>query len=233
MKTAILAVYTGSTHPDAEKAYNNIEAKVREKRPDAEIKRVYTSKTAREILAKKGTYVDSVEEALAKLASDKFDHVAVLPCMIFSNNACMEMMADFMIHNEKFSEGISLFRVLLDLAKDYEIFANAVFENLIPLERKSDEAVVFVAHSSNPQLEVLGMVLKQRDKNIFVTSMKDPKITADGIKKAYLVPLMIAAGVHVHRDIAAIKIDNIECVPILKGIGENERIAEIFASHIL
>jgi sirohydrochlorin cobaltochelatase len=233
MKTTLLAVYTGSTHPDAEKAYNNIEAKIKIKLPDAEIKRVYTSKRTCEKLAKQGIHVDSVEEALGKLAADKVDHVAVLPCMIFSNNACMEMMADFMIHNEKFKEGISLFRVLLDLAKDYEIFANAFFENLIPAERKSDEAVVLVAHSPNPQLKVLEMVLKQRDSNVFITSMKYPNIKAAGIKKAYLIPLMISAGIHVHRDIAKIKIDSIECVPILKGLGENDRIAEIFASHIL
>ncbi len=229
MKKAILAVYTGSTHPKAEKAYNNIEAKIREKLPDAQLKRVYTSKTA----LQKSSNIDSVEEALVKLAADKVDNVAVLPCMIFSNNACMEMMADFMIHNEKFPEGISLFRVLLDLAKDYEIFVNAVLENIIPPERKSDEAVILVAHSPNPQLEVLEMVFKQRDKNIFVRSMKDANINDPEIKKAYLIPLMIAAGVHVHRDIAAIKIDNIECITILKGLGENERIAEIFASHIM
>ena len=233
MKQAILAVYTGSAHPDAEKAYNNIEAKIKEKLPNAEIKRVYTAKIIRDKLAEKGIHVDSVEEALVKLAADKVDNVAVLPCMIFSNNACMEMMADFMIHNEKFPEGISLFRVLLDLAKDYEIFANAVLKDIIPPERKSDEAVILIAHSPDQQLEVLEMVFKQRDKNIFIRSMKDANINAPEIKKAYLIPLMIAAGVHVHRDIAAIKLNGIECVPILKGLGENDRIAEIFASHIL
>jgi len=153
--------------------------------------------------------------------------------MIFSNNACMEMMADFMIHNEKFPEGISLFRVLLDLVIDYEIFANAILEDIIPAERKSDEAVILIAHSPNPQLEVLEMVLKQRDSNIFIRSMKDTDINAPKIKKAYLIPLMIAAGIHVHRDIAAIKLKDIECIPILKGLGENDRIAEILASHIL
>jgi sirohydrochlorin cobaltochelatase len=233
MKQAILAVYTGSTHPDAEKAYNNIEAKIREKLPDAELKRVYTTKTIREKLAKQGINVDSVEEALVKLAADKFDNVAVLPCMIFSNNACMEMMADFMIHNEKFPDGISLFRVFLDLAKDYEIFANAFFENLIPSERKSDEAVVLVAHSATHQLGALEMVLQQRDSNVFVTSRENPSINAPGIKKAYLIPLMISSGIHVQRDIAKIKLKDIECVPTLKGLGENNRIAEILASHIL
>ncbi len=215
MKRSILAVYTGSTHSNAKKAYNNIEAKIKKKLPDVEIKRVYTSKIALEKLA-----IDSVEEVLLELAADKVDNVAVLPCMIFSNNACMEMMADFMIHNEKFPEGISLFRVLLDLAKDYEIFANAIIENIIPPERKSDEAVILVAHSPNPQLEVLERVLKQRDKNIFIRSMKDANIPAPEIKKAYLIPLMIAAGVHVNRDISTIKLDGIECVPILKGLGE-------------
>ena len=229
MKKAILAVYTGSSHHEAEKAYNTIEAKIRKKLPDVQLKRVYTSKNA----LQKCSHIDSVEGALIKLAADKVDNVAVLPCMIFSNNACMEMMADFMIHNEKFPEGISLFRVLLDLAKDYEIFVNAVLENIIPPERKSDEAVILIAHSPNTQLEVLEMVFKQRDKNIFVRSMKDANINDPKIKKAYLIPLMIAAGVHVHRDIAAIKIKNIECITILKGLGENERIAEIFASHIM
>ena len=143
------------------------------------------------------------------------------------------MMADFMIHNEKFPEGISLFRVLLDLTKDYEIFANAILEDIIPTERKSDEAVILVAHSPNPQLDVLEMVLKQRDKNIFIRSMQDTTINAPEIKKAYLIPLMISGGIHVHRDIAAIKLKNIECIPILKGLGEYKRIAEIFANHIL
>ena len=229
MKQAILAVYTGSTLPGAEKAYNNIEAEIKKRLPDAQLKRVYTNKNA----CKKASGVDSVEETLIKLAADKIDNVAVLPCMIFSNNACMEMMADFMIHNEKFTEGISLFRVLLDLAKDYEIFANAFFEEIIPAERKSDEAVILIAHSQNPQLEVLEMVLKQRDNNIFIRYIKDPDINIDEIGKAYLIPLMIAAGVHVQRDIAAIKLKNMECIPILKGLGENKRIAKIFASHIL
>jgi len=233
MKKAILAVYTGSTHPGAEKAYNNIEAKIKAKLPEVQLKRAYTSKTLLAKLAKRGVHVNSVEEALLKLAEDKVDNVAALPCMIFSNAACMEMMADFMIHNEKFPEGISLFRVLLDLVKDYEIFANAILEDIIPAERKSDEAVILVAHSQNPQLEVLEMVLKQRDSNIFIRSMKEPEINAPEIKKAYLIPLMIAAGIHVHRDIATIKLKDIECMPILKGLGENDRIAEIFASHIL
>jgi sirohydrochlorin cobaltochelatase len=237
MKKAILAVYIGSTYPDAEKAYNNIEAEIRKKLPDAELTRAYTSKAIREKLAKQGIHIDSVAEALEKMAADKVDHVAVLPCMIFPSNACMAMMADFMIHNEKFPEGISLFRVLLDLAKDYEIFVNVFFEKLIPAERKNDEAVVLVAHSSILQLRTLKMLLMQRDGNIFVSSRADStlceKLKTAGIKKAYLIPLMIAAGIHVQRDIAAIKIDDIECVPVLKGLGENDRIAQIIASHII
>ncbi len=246
MKKAILAVYTGSTHPDAEKAYNNIEAEINKKLPDAEIKRVYTAKTLREKLAKQHIHIDSVEEALEKLAAEKVDHVAVLPCMIFPNNDCMEMMADFMIHGENFPKGISLFRVLLDLTKDYEILANALFENIIPAERKSDEAVVLAAHSSNPQTVGLEMLLKQRDSHIFLTTLENLPIVSElckelktaEIKKAYLIPLMIAAGVHVQRDIGtkmrkAIEADGIECVPILKGLGENNRIAEIIVNHIL
>ena len=38
MKKAILAVYTGSSHPESEKAYNNIEAEIKKKLPDTEFR---------------------------------------------------------------------------------------------------------------------------------------------------------------------------------------------------
>lgn len=268
MKEEILVVFNGSSHPQAEQAYRNIEAKVQAKRPGMKLRRAYTSKVSRAKLENQGIKVNSAEEALLKMAADKVDHVSVLPCMIFSNNACMEMMADFMIHGEKFSDGISMFRVMLDLTADYEIFANAFFDAVIPPERHPDDAVVLVAHSASDQFNVLGMVLKQRDSNTFIATLEDlpdmstlrEELKQAGItksaspehptsnnqgnhlpaksKKVYLIPLMIAAGVHVHRDMAAtmcqaIETDSLECIPITQGLGENNRIARLIASHII
>jgi sirohydrochlorin cobaltochelatase len=246
MKEEILVVFTGSSHPQAEKSYSNIEAKVQAKRPEMKLRRAYTSKVSRTRLAKQGIQVNSVEEALLQMAADNVDHISVLPCMIFSNNACMEMMADFMIHGEKFKDGISMFRVMLDLTADYEIFANAFFDAVIPPERHPDNAVVLVAHSASDQFNVLGMVLKQRDNNTFITTIDElptmstlcEELKQAGIKKVYLIPLMITAGIHVHRDMAktmcqAIETDNLECIPITQGLGENNRIAQLLASHII
>jgi sirohydrochlorin cobaltochelatase len=246
MKKAILVVFTGSSHLHAEKAYANIVTKVQLKCPEATIKRAYTAKLIRNKLANQGIHVDSVEEALVQMSEDNIDHVSVLPCMIFSNNDCLEMMADFMIHGEKFKDGISLFRVLLDWTADYEIFANAFFDAVIPPERKPDDAVVLMGHASNDQFKVLGMVLKQRDNNTFITTLEDlpdmltlrEELKAAGIKKVYLIPLMIAAGVHVHRDMGetmfqAIETDDIECIPITQGLGENNRMAQVMVNHII
>ncbi|MCF6176703.1 MAG: sirohydrochlorin cobaltochelatase [Victivallaceae bacterium] len=246
MKEEILVVFIGSSHPQAEKSYSNIEAKVQAKRPEMKLRRAYTSKVSRDRLAKQGIQVDSVEEVLIKMAAGHVDHVSVLPCMIFSNSACMEMMADFMIHGEKFKDGISMFRVMLDLTADYEIFANAFFDAVIPPERHPDDAVVLMAHSASDQFSVLGMVLKQRDNNTFITTLEDlPELSTlreelkqAEIKKVYLIPLMMTAGIHVHRDMAetmcqAIEADNIKCIPITQGLGENNRIAQLLANHII
>ncbi len=246
MSEVILVVFNGSSHPQAEKAYSNIEAKIKAKHPKAQLRRAYTSAVSRAKLAKQDIHIASVETALLQMVDDHVDHVAVLPCMIFSNSACMEMMADFMIHGEKFKDGISMFRVMLDLTADYEIFANAFFDAVIPPERTADDAVVLVAHSASDQFNVLGMVLKQRDSNTFTTTLDllpemstlSKELEQNAIKRVYLIPLMIAAGVHVHRDIAqtmcqAIETDNLECIPITQGLGENNRIAQLLANHII
>ena len=246
MKEEILVVFNGSSHPQAEQAYSNIEGKIQLKYPTMQVSRAYTSKVSRERLLKQNIQVNSVEGALLKMAADEVDHILVLPCMVFSNSSCLEMMADFMIHGEKFKAGISLFRVMLDLTADYEIFANAFFAAVMPPERTAKDAVVLIAHSPSEQFKVLGMVLKQRDNNTFISTLDElpnmstlcDELKQAKIKKVYLVPLMMAAGIHVHRDMAkttcqSIEAADIECIPIAKGLGEYDRIAQLMANHII
>jgi len=49
---------------------------------------------------------------------------------------------------------------------------------------------------------------------------------------------MIAAGVHVHHEMAktmtqAIEVAGIKCIPVVKGLGESDRIAQLMANHII
>jgi sirohydrochlorin cobaltochelatase len=60
---------------------------------------------------------------------------------------------------------------------------------------------------------------------------------AASVKKAWLVPLMIAAGYSARDDIAGagagtwksgFEAEGIQCSPILKGLGDNEGIVEVW-----
>ena len=87
--------------------------------------------------------------------------------------------------------------------------------NVLPLERTKDEAIVLVGHNNagggNDQVfNDLAGALKQRDHLIFTATLKGAldfdsvrrDMVEHGVKKAYLLPLLIAVGGHALKDLA-------------------------------
>jgi sirohydrochlorin cobaltochelatase len=77
VKKGILLVAFGTSIPEAQEAFANIEEEVKEAFPDVPVRWAYTSKIIREKLAKQGQHLDSVAVALAKMKDENFTHVAV------------------------------------------------------------------------------------------------------------------------------------------------------------
>ena len=252
-KTGILLVAFGSSLPEAQVSFENIDKKVKAAYPTIPVRWAYTSWMIRKKLAKQGKHLDSPEVALAKMLDKGFTHVAVQSLHTIGGSEFHDLLQS--AHAFRFQGGFQQIRVgypLLATQKDMESVVQAILEN-IPKARKKDEAVVLMGHGthhpSNAFYAALMFQIQRKDPNIFVGCVEGyPEIDViqgmlaeKKIKKAYLMPLMSVAGNHARNDMAGkdkgswksvLTGAGIECVPVLKGTAEYDNFVDIWVSHL-
>ncbi len=254
MKKGILLVTFGSTRPEAQVAFRNIEKMVKAAYPGIAARWAYTSEMVRKKLAKGGVYLDSPEVALAKMMDEGFTHVAVQSLhtiagkefhdLVKNTRAFAQMKGGF--------ESVLVGYPLLGKGEDLPRVVDAIIK-IIPNDRKKHEAVVLMghgsSHSSSFVYAAMMFFLQLKDPNIFVSTVNGSPPIEDikkmllqkNIKKAYLMPFMSVAGVHAQDDMAGDRKDSwksiltqagITCVPILKGTAEYDEIAAVWIDHL-
>jgi sirohydrochlorin cobaltochelatase len=254
MKKGILLVAFGSTIPEAQVSFENIDRSVKKAFPGVEVYWAYTSRKIIAKMAKEGKTLSTPVEALAKMMGEKFTHVAVQALHVIPG-------AEFhgLVRNaqrfEGMSKGIEKVSVgypLLATSEDLQRVAEAMIK-VIPPERKSKDAVVFVGHGTYHPADVyyaaLNYHVQKVDPNIFIGTVEGwPKIddviedlNRGGIKKAYLIPLMSVAGDHARNDMVGsdenswksiLEEQKIECAPVLKGLAEYQEFVDIWLDHL-
>lgn len=101
MKKAILAVSYGTTYPDAlRSSVEAVEKAFRENFPDYTVYRAFTGKRTLEMLEKKQMHVDSVEQALEKLANDGYEEVIIQPTHIIGGSEFEAYLSALPKHTE-------------------------------------------------------------------------------------------------------------------------------------
>ncbi|MCF6175831.1 MAG: sirohydrochlorin cobaltochelatase [Victivallaceae bacterium] len=255
-KQAILLVAFGTSQPGAKKAFENIEKVVSKRFSETTLRWAYTSAFIRKKLKKQGTVTYSVTEALEQLRQSGVTKVAVQSLHISLGAEFLEIITAverFRCRPDTF-EKITIGMPLLNSQTDIDKFYQALTK-VIPAERKSTAGVVLLGHG-NGHSGIGDMTyiatdykLKQKDKNIYVGTVEGKpnfedvkqRLIANKIKTIYMLPLMVVAGDHANNDMAGPEADSwkslltkqgIKCYPILKGLGENDAIAEIFADHL-
>lgn len=236
--TVILLVAHGATTESAWRSYRNIERVVKDAFPLLPVRWAFTAP-------------DTVSEAIQAIHAEGFSAIAVQPLFVTPGIEYRSVTRSV----ESFQKimKISVGYPLLDSVTGMRRFIIALI-NVLPLERTKDEAIVLMAHNnagggSDRMFNALAGVLKQRDRLIFTATLKGApdfdfvrqELNAYGVKKAYLMPLMIAAGNHALKDLAGdgeaswrvrLERDGIECVPVLKGLGEYDSFASIFCDKL-
>lgn len=252
--TGILLVTFGTSIPEAQGAFADIEKMVHAAFPDIPVRWAYTSVIIRKKLAKTGQILDSPTVALAKMMEEGFTRVAVQSLHIIPGAE----FHDLRINAEAFTEMSDGFERLLigypalSTSEDLSKAVDAVI-GIIPKERKKDEAVVLMGHGAhhpaNVYYEAMMYRLQQKDPNIYMGTVEGTPSLDDvramllerGVKKAYLIPFMSVAGDHARNDMAGEEADSwksilteagIECVPMMKGLAEYEAFAEIWVDHL-
>jgi sirohydrochlorin cobaltochelatase len=252
-KIGILLVAFGSSEASAQVSFENIDRKVKKTFPGIPVRWAFTSHIIRKKLAKQGKVLDSPEVAIAKMADEKFTHVAVQSLHSIGGaeyNDLLKVVRGFK-SMEEFQQ-IVVGYPLMSSQKDMERVVEAIL-GTIPKNRKKNEAVVLMGHGThhpaNAFYAALMFQLQLKDPYVFVGTVEGyPEIgliqdllLKKKVKKAYLLPFMSVAGDHAKNDMAGDEEDSwksiltkagIKCVPILKGTAEYDSFVDIWVSHL-
>ncbi len=254
VKKGILLVAFGSSIPEAQVSFENIDNKAKAAFPDVPIRWAYTSSIIRHKLAKQGKHLDSPEVALAKMMDEKFTHVAVQSLHTIPGEEFHDLRrnAHFFGNMADGFDRILVGTPLLATDEDIGRVVSAMIKH-IPEERNKKDAVLLMGHGtphpSNAFYAALMYHFQQKDPNIFVGTVEGfPEIDdikamllKKKIKKAYLMPFMSVAGDHARNDMAGEEKDSwksiltaagIECISILKGTAEYDEIVAIWVDHL-
>lgn len=254
-KPAILLVTFGTSVDRAKASFDNIDKQVKAAFPGVEVRWAYTSKIIRHKLAKQGTAIDSPEMALARLMDDGYTKVAVQSLHMIPGAEFHEINANARLF-ARMAGGFESLQVSMPLLISDETMEKAlkiVATQMVPKERKADEAVVLMGHGTHHPSDAIysAMMYKaqQMDPNFFVGTVEGhptfeevrDALVAKKIKKAYLIPFMTVAGDHAMNDMAGDEPDSwksqlaavgIKSVPVMKGMGEVDAIDAMWIDQL-
>jgi len=257
-RAGILFAAPGSSSPDAQGVFDRISKAAGLRFPGIGIRWAFTSSGVRRKLEKQGHPVDDPRQALLSMQADGFTRVAVVSLHLSDGMEYGELVEAV----DEWNRGKGGLVVTLGTAllADPDSWCAALKALLAGLQgiRSADDAVVLVAHGSlepgagatfdraisecrriDPRL-FLGMMLGVPSLEQIVAQCK-----AEGVRKVFLLPCMVAAGFSAKNDIAGdggaswksgLERAGFDCVPIVKGFGDYDAILELWmnqAGHLL
>ncbi|MCP4181070.1 MAG: sirohydrochlorin cobaltochelatase [bacterium] len=255
VKKGILLVAFGTSVESGKKSFKNIDKLTKEKFENIPVKWAYTSSFIRRKLAKQGEITYSVTEALKKMKAEGFTHVVVQSLHITNGSEFYDMVFETkqFTHGKNAFQNLVIGEPLLISYKDLDKFINAILISM-PSLRKRGDAIVLMGHGNRHGIGDMTFTaardeLKKRDEYSFLATVEgypdfdtmERNLIASRSKKAYLVPMMVVCGDHAYNDMAGSDSDSwkskleknsIKCIPIYKGLGENNKIVNIFLDHI-
>lgn len=251
MKKAILTVSFGTSHLDTlDRTIGAVEREIEERFPDSVVYRAFTSgMIIRKLKRTQNMEIDTVKEALERMAEDGIEQIVVQPTHIINGIENERMMEDLMEDMRKF-QSIRVGKPLLSSVDDYKKAIHAVMAET-PLEE--DEVLILMGHGTEhhanaayPTLEYTFHALGY--SNVLVGTVESfpelknvmDKLEISGAKKVVLMPFMLVAGDHAKNDMAdgedswksRLEDEGYEVRVIMKGLGELEGIRRIFLEHI-
>jgi sirohydrochlorin cobaltochelatase len=227
---AILLVVFGTSYPEAQAAYENIERVYREKFPQAEVRIAFTSDfIRRKLLDRDNVTIDNPLTALAHLNDEGYINVVVQSLHVIPGEEFHDLAN--IVESVRGIEGkfgflnLVLGEPLLMNLEDYRNVSRALasqFEqNTTGTERTPHSsprdagqmAVIFMGHgtehSANSAYSQIANILAEDHENVFLGTVEGypgydevlASLNESGVKKARLIPFMVVAGDHALNDL--------------------------------
>lgn len=251
-KKAILVVSFGTSYEETrEKTIGAIEEDFRCAFPDYEVRRAFTSgMIIKKLRERDGIEVDTVAQALEKLAADGFGTVICQPTHVMNGFEFDDVRREVSRWQSHF-ENLVCGWPLLTSFEDYQKVSRVLQEEFGSLPETT--ALVLMGHGTehpaNSSYPALDYYLKaQGCRNFFIgtvegypdleTVMKE--VAGIHANKVVLAPLMVVAGDHAINDMCGDDEDSwkqqfekagYETEAILKGLGEYPSIRKIYLEH--
>lgn len=253
MKKGILVVSFGTTYENTRKlCIESTENRIKEKFKDYEVKRAFTSQMVIERLKKRdGIKINNVEEALENMINEGFEEIYIQSLHIIPGHEYEKMHRQIDSFKEKYNfKNIKVGKPLLSDEEDYAEVVEAVDIK----DLKESEAIIFMGHgtdhaSDNCYSRLEDKFSEKGLKNVYVATVEGnetiediiPLLKERKIEKVKLMPFMLVAGDHAINDMAGDEEDSwknrllkegFKVETYVKGLGENEKIRDIFVSHL-
>lgn len=234
---AILLVVFGTSYPEAQAAYKNIERIYREQFPDAEIRIAFTSDyIRRKLLERDNVSIDNPFTGLARLNDEGYVNVVVQSLHVIPGEEFHDLanIVDSVngIDGKFGFKSLALGSPLLMSMQDYRnvslALASQFDENTTGTEREphvsprdaQKTAVVFMGHGTehpaNSAYSQMASILSEDHKNVFLGTVEGypgysdvlAKLKECGAKKVRLMPFMVVAGDHALNDLTGNESDS-------------------------
>lgn len=254
VKPAILVVSFGTSFNDSRHiTIGAIESAIREKFPDYDVRRAFTSQIIIDKLKERdGVVIDNVEEALDRLVADKVQEIVVQPTHLMNGYEYDDLAKALESYKDKFKK-VALGEPLLSSDDDYYKVI-AALESVSERYDDGKTALVFMGHGTEAESNKVYSTLQDKltaegKKNYFIGTVEAAPtiedvlkgVKAAGLKKAVLRPLMVVAGDHANNDMADLEdpeswasqltAAGIEVECVLEGLGQIVEIDELYAAH--
>lgn len=253
-KKAILVVSFGTSYKNTREAtIGAIEKCLKEKFPDYDERRAFTSRTIINTLKKRDNIrIDNVDGAMKSLIKDGVGTLVVQPTHVISGYEYDEMRATVNTYEDHF-KSLSIGYPLLNSVDDYSNVVKALAAD-IPQIKDRKTAVILVGHGTghfaNSAYAALDFRFKRMGyQNVFVGTVESypdidcvmKEVSEYGVKKVLIVPFMVVAGDHAANDIctekdgswkAEFQRHGFEVDTLTKGLGEYANIREIYTEHV-
>ena len=251
MKKAVLVVSFGTSFEDTRrKTIDQCEERIQEALGEYDLFRAYTSGMIIKKLARRDqVHIDTPREAIQKLCELGYEEVIVQSLHIICGDEYDKLKEQIAEYEDKFNK-LSIGRPLLTTIEDYQEAVSATLKEMPIL--KEDEAIVFMGHgTTHPVFSAycaLEYAFKEQQARVYIGTVEgyptlENVITGlkeNNIKTVWLMPFMLVAGDHAINDMASDEEDSwktrlinsgINVHIILKGLGENPHVQQLFVEH--
>ena len=250
-KGLLVVSFGTSVEETRERTIGAIEKALAAAFPEFRLYRAWTSGVIRrKLLRTAGLQIDSVEEALERMAADGVTELLVQPTHLLDGEENRLMTEAIRAAAGRFAR-VKIGAPLLVTQEDLKALADAVTEICPALG--GDELFAWMGHGSSELKENVYEALnelfaREGMSNMLVGTVEfepgfapiEEYIRAKKPGKVFLAPLMVVAGDHAVNDMSGDEDDSwkslvaamgAEPVCILKGLGEYEAVRQLYVAH--